>query len=52
MRREKFLQNTVNSFTYIYIYLFVYIYIYIDEKIKVVMSVNNVREVKPQIQTA
>lgn len=49
MKREKFLQNTVNSFTYIFV--FVYVYIYICEKIKVVISVNNVIEIKPQIRT-
>lgn len=51
MKREKFLQNTVNSFTYIYMCLYTYTYIYMHEKIKVVMSVNNVREIKPQIRT-
>lgn len=49
MKREKFLQNTVNSFTYISVYI--HIHIYMCEKIKVVMSVNNVREIKSQIRT-
>lgn len=48
MKRDEFLQNTVNS--YIYMYVSINIHIYIYEKIKIVMSVNNVREIKPQIQ--
>lgn len=41
--------KTLSIILYIYICVYVCIYIYI--KPKVVMSVNSVREIKPQIQT-